>query len=108
MTDPLIPSVPEPLDGLAPAASGGVASRVLLKAAGGSATLFSIPEGEGLGEHATPREALLVVLSGEADVVVQGAPRTVRSGEAIRLPAAAPHAVRARSDLQFLLVLLRA
>ncbi|MDT0631789.1 cupin domain-containing protein [Rubrivirga sp. S365] len=97
-----------PLDRLAPDAPDAVASRVLLKAGGGSATLFSIAEGDGLKEHATPHEALFTVLGGAAEVALGGATHTVRAGEAIRFPARAPHSVRAVSDLRFLLVLLRA
>ena len=97
-----------PRERLVPTAPGAVASGVLLKAAGGSATLFAIDEGEGLGEHATPHEALFTVLGGEAEVVLEGTPHTVRVGQSIRFPARAPHSVRALSELRFLLVLLRA
>lgn len=103
----LDPSTVTPLDRLVPDAPGAVASGVLLKGAGGSATLFAIAEGEGLGEHAAPHEALFTVLDGEAEVVLEGAPHTVRAGEVIRFTARAPHSVRALSDLRFLLVLLR-
>lgn len=104
----LDPSTVTSLGDHVPAVPGGVASGVLLKGAGGSATLFAIAEGEGLNEHATAHEALFTVLDGEAEVVLEGTARAVRAGEAIRFPARAPHSVRAVSDLRFLLVLLRA
>ncbi|HIG75241.1 MAG TPA: cupin domain-containing protein [Bacteroidetes bacterium] len=104
----LDPSTVAPLDRLVPDAPGAVTSGLLLKSPGGSATLFAIAAGEGLGEHATPHEALFTVLGGEAEVVLEGASHTVRAGDAVHFPARARHSVRALSDLRFLLVLLRA
>jgi hypothetical protein len=40
----------------------GISSRVLAKAAGGSLTLFAFDAGEGLAEHTTPFEALVLTL----------------------------------------------
>jgi quercetin dioxygenase-like cupin family protein len=91
----------------APITPGRLTSSVLLKAGGGAATLFALAKGERMGEHATPHEALFVVLDGRAEVELGGGCHAVTLGEALRLPAAAPHAVRALSDLRFLLVLLR-
>lgn len=96
------------MDRLVPTKLDGIASGVLLKTANGSATLFAIAEGEGLGEHAASHEALIVVVEGEADVEIQGDSHVVRGDETIRLPAAAPHAVRALTDLRFFLILLHA
>lgn len=87
---------------------GSVVSRLLLKASGGSATLFAFAPGESLGEHATPREALVVILDGTAEVTVGGETRTLASGEAIHFPANAPHDVRAPEALRMLLVTLKA
>lgn len=42
----------------------GIASRVLAKTGGGSITLFAFARGEGLSEHTSPFEALVLVLEG--------------------------------------------
>lgn len=85
-----------------------VVSRSLLKTPGGSVTLFAFAPGEGLSEHATPFEALIQGIEGEAEVTVGGQPAQVAAGQLIRLPANVPHAVRAQGAFKMLLVMLRA
>ena len=86
---------------------GAVVSRVLQKAPGGSVTLFAFAEGEGLSEHSSPREGIVLVTDGAAEITVDGERHTVRAGETIGLPSGVPHAVHAPVDFQMLLVLLR-
>jgi len=106
-------SAPEPLDRPGPLAElvsvqpGAVVSRTVMKGPSGSVTLFAFAAGEGLSEHATPHEALVVVLDGEAEVSVAGETHLVSAGQAARLPASVPHALRARSDVRMMLVMLR-
>jgi quercetin dioxygenase-like cupin family protein len=100
-------NVPTALPDLAAYQEGSVVSRVLLKNRGGSVTLFAFAEGEGLSEHATPFDALVVVTDGEAEVTVGGVPHRVRAGEALRLPADVPHAVHAARPFRMLLTMLR-
>ena len=92
---------------IAEAAPGACASQMLLKAAGGSVTAFAFGVDGGLGEHATPREALVVVTEGALDVTLAGETRTVRAGDTIHFPARAPHAVHAPAGGRMLLVLLQ-
>jgi quercetin dioxygenase-like cupin family protein len=86
---------------------GAIVSSMLLKKPGGNVTLFAFGAGEGLSEHTTPHDALLVVLDGEAEVTVGGAAHRVEAGEFIPLPADVPHAVQAPVDFKMLLVMLR-
>jgi len=84
-----------------------VVSRVLLKNKGGSATVFAFDQGEGLSEHTTPFDALLVVIEGEAEVDIDRTTHAVREGEAILLPAGRPHAVRAIRSFKMMLVMIK-
>jgi len=83
---------------------GQVVSRTLNQGDGASLTLFAFSAGEGLSAHATPADALLYVLDGQADVTIDGKPSVVRAGEAIVLPATIPHAVDARENFKMLLM----
>ncbi len=87
--------------------AGAVVSRMLLKTRGGSVTLFAFGAGEGLSEHTTPHEALVVLVEGEADVTVGGATYRMGAGQTIHLPAGVPHAVQAATDFKMLLVMLK-
>ena len=95
------------LSGLLAYQEGSVVSRQLVKNASGGVTLFAFAEGEGLSEHTTPHDALVVVLEGRADITVLGATRSVSAGETIFLPGGKPHAVAAPERFTMLLVMLK-
>ncbi len=98
---------PVKLEGLADYQDGSVVSRQLVKNGSGSVTVFAFDAGEGLSEHTTPHDALLMVLDGRADVTVLGATHVVRAGEVILLPGGEPHAVAAPERFTMALVMLK-
>jgi quercetin dioxygenase-like cupin family protein len=73
----------------------GVASRTLANASGGNVTLFAFDAGEGLSEHRTPFDALILVVDGALSVTIGGHTVEAESGTIVRLPADIPHAVEA-------------
>lgn len=87
---------------------GAVVSRQLVKKPAGNVTLFAFAAGEGLSEHTTPFDALVVVTDGEAAITVGGAPHTVRAGESLLMPGGVPHALRAERPFKMMLVMIRA
>jgi quercetin dioxygenase-like cupin family protein len=86
---------------------GGIASRILAKKGGGSVTLFAFDAGQGLTEHTSPFDALVLVLAGTLGVTIAGARVEATPGTIVRLPAGVPHAVEARQPARMLLVMLR-
>jgi quercetin dioxygenase-like cupin family protein len=91
---------------IAPTAHG-IASRVLAKTSGGNVTLFAFDAGEGLSEHTTPFDALVLVIEGEMVLTIGGAAVHAAPGTIVRLPSAVPHAVEAASAARMLLIMLR-
>jgi quercetin dioxygenase-like cupin family protein len=85
----------------------GIASRVLMKTAGGSVTLFAFDGGQGLSEHTSPYDALVMVLDGALTLTIGGEPVDATPGTVVRLPANVPHAVDALSPARMLLTMLR-
>jgi quercetin dioxygenase-like cupin family protein len=85
----------------------GIASRVLAKNAGGSVTLFAFAPGEGLTEHTSPFEALVLMHEGLLVLTIGGQAVEARPGEIVRMPANVPHAVEARAASRMLLIMLR-
>lgn len=85
-----------------------VISRVLLKNAGGTITLFAFGQGEGLSEHKTPYDAFLNVIEGEARIRIAESDHTLSAGDSIILPANIPHAVDALTRFKMLLVMIKA
>lgn len=86
---------------------GSVVSRKIMGGRGGNVTLFAFAAGEGLTEHTSPYDALVVVLDGEAVIRVGGEEHVVAEGSAITLPATVPHALEAREPFKMMLVMIR-
>lgn len=86
---------------------GAVVSRTIVKRPAGTVTAFAFAEGEGLSEHTAAFDALAILLEGEAEVSIAGTPHHVGAGEALRLPAGRPHAVKALTRFKMLLVMIR-
>jgi quercetin dioxygenase-like cupin family protein len=84
-----------------------IVSREIIKKPAGTVTVFAFDEGEGLSEHTAPFDALVHVLEGMAEVLIDAVPHTVRAGEMIIMPAHRPHALKAVSRFKMLLVMVR-
>ena len=84
-----------------------VVSRMLVKNAGGSVTLFAFDAGEGLSEHTAPFDALLIGVEGRADILLGGEHHTLGAGETLLMPANVPHAVTPLEPFKMVLVMLR-
>jgi len=85
----------------------GIASRVLAKTPGGNVTLFAFDGGQGLTQHTSPLEALVLVLSGSLDLTIGGTIVRAMPGTIVRMPGNVPHAVDALEPTRMLLVMLR-
>lgn len=85
----------------------GIASRILAKSGGGSLTLFAFDAGQGLSEHTTPFDALVLVLDGALRLTIGGRAVQAEPGTIVRMPANVPHAVDAATPARMLLVMLR-
>ena len=79
--------------------NGAVISRVLLKNAGGTITLFAFDEGQGLSEHKTPYDAFVSVVEGSVQIRIGDREHLLSAGDSVVLPAHVPHAVDAVAKL---------
>lgn len=107
MTEPLPEADAVPLAGLVNVPEQGIASRVLAKTSGGNVTLFAFDAGQGLTEHTSPFDALVMVLEGALLLTIGGSPVRATPGTIVRMPATVPHAVEATERAKMLLVMLR-
>ena len=85
----------------------GIASRVLARTGGGNVTLFAFDAGQGLEEHTSPFDALVLVLEGALDLTIGGARVRAVPGSIVRMPGGVPHALDAPEPARMLLVMLR-
>jgi quercetin dioxygenase-like cupin family protein len=96
-----------PFEELITPATQGIASRVLAKTAGGNVTLFAFDAGQGLTEHTSPHEALVMVLDGRLALTIGGVATDATPGTVVRMPAGVPHALDAVEATRMLLIMLR-
>lgn len=85
-----------------------VVSREILRQKTGSVTLFAFAAGEQLSEHTAPFDALVLVLEGHLEVMIDHQPHSLHGGDMIIMPAQQPHALRALTETKMILVMIRA
>jgi quercetin dioxygenase-like cupin family protein len=95
------------LDSLVTPTAQGIASGILAKAGGGNVTLFAFVEGQGLTEHTSPFDALVLALHGVLTLTIGGAPVRATPGTIVRMPANIPHAVDTPEPCRMLLIMLK-
>jgi len=89
-------------------ADGAVISKTLLKKKTGNITLFSFDKGQGLSEHTSPFDAVVLVVEGEGAFIIDGEMKTAKEGEMIIMPANIPHDVQAADQpFKMLLTMIR-
>jgi quercetin dioxygenase-like cupin family protein len=85
----------------------GITSRILAKTSGGNLTLFAFGKGQGLTEHTSPFDALVLVLEGSLTLTIGGTAVRAAPGTVVRMPADIPHALDAPEACRMLLIMLR-
>jgi quercetin dioxygenase-like cupin family protein len=96
----------EDLAAQAPAPSRGILSLTLSKDAGVELVMFGMAAGERLSEHTAARPAIVHVLSGSGELIVDGGPHALEPGAWLRMATGTPHAILATAPLVFALYLL--
>jgi len=84
-----------------------VVSKHILKKDTGNISLFAFDKGEGLSEHTTPFDALVYIVDGKADIVINGISNVLETNEAIIMPANVPHALKAVEKFKMVLTMLK-
>jgi quercetin dioxygenase-like cupin family protein len=88
-------------------AIGSVVSKALIQKDTGNITLFSFDAGQGLSEHTSPYDAVVLLIEGRAEITIGGEPREVGAGEMIVMPAGIPHGLKANERFKMLLIMIR-
>ena len=95
------------LAGLIAYQDGAIVSRTLLSKPAGTVTLFAFDQGQGLSEHTTPYDALVLAVDGELEISIDADRHRLGDGQVLLLPANKPHAVQASRRSKMLLVMIR-
>ena len=84
-----------------------VVSKTLIKKEKGTVTTFAFDKDQGLSEHTAPFDALVQILEGRADILLDGVSNVLERGEMIIMPANIPHALKAIERFKMLLVMIK-
>lgn len=85
---------------------GRVNSLTLAQMPNTKVTLFAIDADEGMSSHAAGGDAMVTVLEGTGEIVINDVPHTLNAGETVVIPAGAPHSVRGVTPFKMLLVVV--
>jgi len=88
-------------------AEGSVVSKIIIRNDRGNVTLFAFDKGEFLSEHTAPYDAIIQVIDGKGEVVINGKSFELNCGESIIMPANIPHAVNAVEMFKMLLTMIK-
>jgi quercetin dioxygenase-like cupin family protein len=86
---------------------GSIVSKTITKNNSGNVSLFAFSKGEALSEHTAAFDAMIQVLDGKAEVLINGQPYKLTEGDTIIMPANIPHAVKATEDFKMLLTMIK-
>jgi quercetin dioxygenase-like cupin family protein len=88
-------------------AEGSVVSKIIIRNERGNLTLFAFDKGEFLSEHTAPFDAILQVLDGRGEVIIDGKSFDLLIGESIIMPANVKHSVIATERFKMLLTMIK-
>lgn len=84
-----------------------VVSKHILKKETGNISIFAFDKGEGLSEHTAPFDAVVSIVDGKADVLIDGVSHVLGAGENIIMPANVPHALHAIEKFKMVLTMIK-
>jgi len=88
-------------------APSAVVSKHVVKKDTGNISLFAFDKGEGLSEHTAPFDAVVEIVDGKADIIINGVSNILEVGETIIMPANVPHALHAVERFKMVLTMIR-
>ena len=85
----------------------GIVSKRVLDRPVGTVTLFSFDKGQRLSTHSAPFDAMVQVIEGSAEIVIDDVPYSLAAGDNIIMPAGIPHAVNATEKFKMVLTMIK-
>ncbi|MFH1161157.1 MAG: cupin domain-containing protein [bacterium] len=85
----------------------GIVSKRILDRPVGTVTLFAFDKGQRLSTHSAPFDAMVQVLEGKSEIVINDQPFHLEAGDTIIMPAGIPHAVNATEKFKMVLTMIK-
>ena len=84
-----------------------IVSKTILKKEAGNVSLFAFDKGQALSEHSAPFDAMVQVMEGQGEILIDRKPHVLNAGETIIMPANIPHAVKAPERFKMVLTMIK-
>jgi len=84
-----------------------IVSKTVIKKETGNISIFSFDKGQKLSEHTAPFDATIIILDGQADIIINKVKYHLSKGEMIIMPANIPHAVEATEKFKMMLIMIK-
>lgn len=84
-----------------------IVSRTILNKSTGHVSVMSFDSGEGLLEKISPFDTFAQIIDGNAEIVIDGKPHSLATGEGIIIPAHRSNVVNARERFKMILTIIR-
>jgi quercetin dioxygenase-like cupin family protein len=85
----------------------GIVSKRVLDREVGNVTLFAFDKDQRLSEHSAPFDAMLQVVEGTGEVIINKVSFQLGAGETIIMPANIPHSVNAIEKFKMVLIMIK-
>lgn len=84
-----------------------VVIKTILKKSTGNISAMSFDSGEGLTEKISPFDTFIQLIEGNAEIVIAGEPNLLKTGDAIVIPAHAPHLIKPNGRFKLISTIIK-
>ena len=84
-----------------------VVSKTIIKKLTGTVSVVAIDTGEGLTEKTSPFETFAQIIEGRAEIVINGSPNTLETGQSIIIPAYTSNMIKAKERFKMILTIIK-
>lgn len=84
-----------------------VVIKTIIKKSTGNVSAMSFDTGEGLTEKTSPFDTFVQIIDGNAEIVIDGKPNFLKTGEAIVIPAHSSNIVKANERFKMILTIIK-
>jgi quercetin dioxygenase-like cupin family protein len=85
----------------------GIVSKRILDRSVGNVTLFGFDKGQRLSTHSAPFDAMVQVIEGKAEILINEVQFLLNNGDSIIMPAGIPHAINAVEKFKMVLTMIK-
>lgn len=84
-----------------------VVIKTIIKKSTGNISIMSFDSGEGLAEKISPFDTFAQIIEGAAEIVIANVSHMLQTGEAVIIPAHAPHFIKPNGRFKIIITIIK-